>query len=342
MDNLPANLFVSFLEEEIKVLRCIQPPATDISLYIKKHGIPSYKFRDDIKTYITNTIGSYGPNHISRNPYGLMIPTMYDIVLLEINFSRKMIETYTNDPLIVINQNNRFAYFAENSHYAIVELLVDFFKDYIGFIDCNKLDNRLLTSIFSRGAAPLTTLFFDKCKEMLPYLSDIIFENENEHMVDFFIDQANLSGDWSKLFVNKNPRITKMMIDFWHENKGSRSVLAKYLCSRPDAEAIALATTMPFDDIIEICINSHVDAVSYVLKNIQMIMNNQKSYPYIIRNSNPEIVDYLIDNIEAFVEKAEASLNTNPKMISFLLDHPSLIDINLLLQNKSIIEREII
>jgi hypothetical protein len=346
--------FVSFLESEIKVVRCLQPSTTELSISIRKNGLPSYKLIDDFLDPIEDPIKD--PINIYKNPLGLVIPKMYDIVIAEIEWSRKLIKEGKN-PTVVVNENPHFILWIQNSHYLIVDALVDFFKDYIDL----GYDNLFITTVFAYGAAPLTTLFFTQYSSSLPelmFLHECIYENENDHMVDYMIGQASQTGQWSKIFVNKHPRVTQIMIDFWShpldafafENISvdiARFKLANYLCTRPDPDAIVLVKNMEFDEILDICSNPHKDAVSYALENVKKENMTAPLFQHMmtqaIQNSHPDMVDYVLENVDKFesiFQTRKASSNTNPKMVSFLMKHPSFIDITLLLKNPAIIERE--
>lgn len=362
-DSLPFNSYLSFLESEIKVVRCLQPPTTELSISIRKNGLPSYKIRADIDDNYLTTI-DITTIDIYKNPRGLVIPKMYDLVISEIEWSRKLIKEGKN-PTVVVNENPQFIFCIQNSHHLIVDVLVDFFKEYI---DVLEPDNLFVTTIFAYGAAPLTTLFFNKYRSSLPelmFLHECIYENENDHMVDYMIGQAIETGNWSKIFVNKHPRITEIMIDFWSHPLDAfafdnisvdiaRFKLANYLCTRPDPDAIALVkNNMEFDEILDICSNPHEDAVSYVLENFKENFKEKSQkmtaslfthmMTQAIQNSHPDMVDYVLtnaDKFESIFHTRKASSNTNPKMVSFLLEHPSFIDITLFLKNPAIIERE--
>jgi hypothetical protein len=351
---------VAFLEPEIKVVRCLQPSTTELSTSIRKNGLPSYKLRDDIDTkeeFLLHPIDIY------KNPLGLVIPQMYGIVLAEIEWTRKLIKA-GKDPTIAMNENLLFIYWIQNSHHLIVDALFDFFKEYIDRLDYKRLDNLFVTTIFAYGASPLTSSFFAQYSCNLPelmFLQERIYENENDHMVDYMIDQATKTGHWSKLFVNKHPRITQIMIDFWSHPLDAfvdnisvdiaRFKLANYLCTRPNSEAIALVKTMKFDEILDICSNPHADAVSYALENInvffkearfQMTCLYEHMISQAIQNSHTDMVDYVIANVDkckGIFQSGKASVNTNPKMVSFLIENPSFIDMTLFLKNPAIIER---
>lgn len=361
-ESLPLNSYVSFLESEIKVVRCLQPPTTQLSISVRKNGLPFYKLRDDIDDSLIDDCFLLHPIDIYKNPLGLVIPQMYGIFLAEIEWTRKLIKEGKN-PTIVVNENPLFIYWIQNSHYLIVDELVNFFKEYIDLLDYKKLDNCLVTTIFADGSSPLTTLFFDQYSSILPelmFLHERIYENENDHMVEYMIQQVTKTGHWSKIFVNKHPRITQIMIDFWSHPLDAfkfdnisvdiaRFKLANYLCTRPDANAIALVKNMEFNDILDICSNAHTDAVSYALENIKKSVEFQTTTLFqhmmsqTIQNSDPDMVDYVLENADKFssiFHSKKASSNTNPKMVSFLLKHPEFFDITTLFNNPAIIERE--
>ena len=353
-DSLPSNSYLSFLESEIKVVRCIQPPTTELSMSVRKNGLPFYKFREDIDGNLITTIDIY------KNPRGLVIPKMYVLFIAEIEWSRKLIKEGKH-PTDVVNENPQFIFWIQNSHHLIVDVLFDFFKEYIEVLEP---DNLFVTTIFAYGAAPLTTLFFNKYSSSLPelmFLHECIYENENDHMVDYMIGQAIETGNWSKIFVNKHPRITEIMIDFWSHPLDAfafdnirvdiaRFKLANYLCTRPDPDAIALVkNNMEFDEILDICSNPHEDAVSYALENFKEKSEKMTASLFThmmtqaIQNSHPDMVDYVLmnaDKFESIFQTRKASSNTNPKMVSFLTEHLSFIDITLFLKNPAIIERE--
>ena len=367
-EDLSFNCFIHFLEEENKALRSMQPKTTELSKNIRKNGLPFYTLREDVKQYlcdISNPI-IWWSNEISKNLYGLLIPEMYQLLSFEIDNTRKIIKEDGVDPTIAVNENPMFICWVQNRHYLIVDLLVDFFKEFVDAFDYNQLDKVLITNIFSYASSALTELFIDKYSmttEM--FLHETIFENDNDHIVDYLIKWATISGNWCKIFVNKNQRITEIIIDFWthpldafeYENVGyiddqiARFKLANYLCTRQDERAIKLVKTLPFDEILGICSNPHPDAVSYALENIKKsdTIRFQLSglYDYMItqamQNNHPDMVDYVIANVEKLhniLYNGKASSNTNIKMVLFLLENPEYIDTTLFVKNSSIIKRE--
>ena len=169
-ETLPNEFFFSFLEErEMKPLLCVQPSSTELSKTIRNDGLPVYSIRDDVTGYLKkrSTPIIWFSNEMSKNPYGLVIPEMYELVLTEIEWTRQLIKNGV-DLTIAINENPMFCCWIKTQHYLVVDLLVDFFKEYIDFFDYNKLDKIFINTLFSHGTSPLTELFFEKCKFFRP------------------------------------------------------------------------------------------------------------------------------------------------------------------------------
>ena len=352
-EDLRFDTVLSFLESEIKTMRCIQPPQTLLSNNIRKCGLPFYQMKDNVCKYL-KTVGSPKPIEFYRQDI-IFTSECIDILILEISTEIESMkdQIYSDmDPTLIVNNYSMINYWVQYQQYEIVNILVDFFKEFIDVFEYDKLDI-LVGNIFAYGAEPLTRLFFPKCCLMISdimFLYGTVFENQNEHMVDYLIEWATLTGKWNEIFVNKNHRITQIIIDSWHSNEKLKSKLAKFLCSRQDKNAIKLVTTLPFDEIIEICSNPHPDAVTYSINYIKQSDNFRFHFTglygdmirHTIQNSHPDIVDYVIENAEKFHEFFSiglASTNTNPKMISFLLANPSYIDLLYFFQNPSIVDR---